>query len=234
MLLALGVVAGTVTTVAGLGGGMLLLLALAARWDDPVRALAVTTPALLIGNLHRAVLFRRDLPRDTALRFGGGALLGALLGGLVALALPPGVIRAAMIASTLLAVVQHLSGRVPKPPAALLAPMGALVGVASTAGGAGLLAGPVLQAAGLRAGAYLSTLSASAVAMHVGRLAALGAGGAMSPDVWWDAALLAIGIPAGNRLGQRLRARATETALGRVELLTTATLVTLALCGVVR
>ena len=48
----LGVLAGALTTVAGLGGGMLLIYALAAL-GDPHVALAATAPALLVGNLHR-------------------------------------------------------------------------------------------------------------------------------------------------------------------------------------
>jgi uncharacterized membrane protein YfcA len=234
MLVVLGVIAGLVTTVAGLGGGMLLLLALAAAWDDPVRALAVTTPALLVGNAHRAWLFRADLPRAVAGRFASGALAGALVGGAVALAVAPWVIQLAMVASTTVAVVQHVTGRVPRAPAGAMVPAGGLVGLASTAGGAGLLAGPVLQAAGLHGGAYLSTLSVSAIAMHVGRLAALAAGGAMTGEVWRDAALLAVGIPVGNALGRRARGYASDLALGRVEVLTSATLVTLSVAGLVR
>jgi uncharacterized membrane protein YfcA len=230
----LGVLAGLVTTVAGLGGGMLLLLLLAAWWGDPVRAIAVATPALLVGNAHRAFLFRRELPGPVAARFAGGALAGALVGGALALAVPAWAVQAAMVGATVLAVAQHLTGRVPRPPAGLLVPAGGLVGLSSTAGGAGLLAGPVLQAAGLHGGAYLATLSVSALAMHVGRLLALGAGGAMTADVWRDALLLAVGIPIGNTLGRLARTRASELALHRAELATAAALVALSVAGVLR
>lgn len=234
MLFALGVLAGTVTTVAGLGGGMLLLLALAAWWDDPVRALAVATPALLVGNAHRMVLFRSEMPRGVAVRFAGAALAGAVLGGALLVSVPSALVEGAMAAMTALAVVQHVSGRVPRLPAGSLVPGGALVGLASTAGGQGLLAGPILQAAGLTGGAYLAVLSASGVASHVGRLVALGAGRAMSGDVWRDAAVLAVAIPLGNALGRRLRGRASERTLAHVEVGTTASLVLLSVTGLAR
>lgn len=231
MLLALGVTAGTVTTLAGLGGGLMLLLALTAWWGDPVRALAVATPALLVGNAHRAWLFRRDIPAGLATRFTAAVLVGAVAGGALVLTLPPLAIRLAMVAMTALAVVQHLSGRAPRLGGRWLVPGGAFVGIASTAGGQGLLAGPMLQAAGLVGGAYLGTFSLSGVASHVGRMLALGAGGAMAADVWRDAAVLAVGIPLGNALGRRLRSRADPRTLGRVEIATTASLVLLSVSG---
>ena len=54
-LAALGTIAGILTTLAGQGGGLFLLLAIAAL-VGPHEALAITAPALLLGNLHRAVL----------------------------------------------------------------------------------------------------------------------------------------------------------------------------------
>ena len=49
----LGILAGILTTLAGLGGGMLLVLALSLT-SSPVTELAATAPALSLGNLHRA------------------------------------------------------------------------------------------------------------------------------------------------------------------------------------
>src|SRR5438045_2862535 len=57
VLLALGIASGILTTLAGQGGGMALLLACSALFG-PRFAIALTTPALLLGNLHRAALFR--------------------------------------------------------------------------------------------------------------------------------------------------------------------------------
>ena len=227
----LGLVAGLLTTLAGLGGGMMLILVLAAWWGDPVRALAVSTPALLVGNIHRAVLYRRDLPVPLATRFAGAALGGALVGGLLALTLPPWLIQVSMVVSAGAAVARQFVGLPIRMPARALPYAGAAVGLASTTGGAGLLSGPMLQAAGLTGGAYLATLSLGALSMHVGRLVALGAGGVMDTSVWRDAAVLMVCIPLGNQIGSVVRGRVGEGRLARLEVATSATLVALAVGG---
>ena len=75
----LGVLAGILTTVAGLGGGMVLMLALSLL-TSPTVALAATAPALLAGNLHRSVMFRGQVDRRVATSFAAGAFPGALPG----------------------------------------------------------------------------------------------------------------------------------------------------------
>ena len=78
----LGFLAGGLTTVAGMGGGVMLVLALSLV-ASPVEALAITSPALLIGNLHRVAVGRRAIDRAVARPFVLGALPGSLLGGLL-------------------------------------------------------------------------------------------------------------------------------------------------------
>src|SRR5262245_36184409 len=63
----LGLAAGSLTTVAGQGGGLLLLLA-CSTLAGPHEALAITAPALLLGNLHRAVWLRAHINKSIALR----------------------------------------------------------------------------------------------------------------------------------------------------------------------
>src|SRR5688500_8849129 len=104
-LVPLGLTAGALTTVAGLGGGLLLLLVLSLVWDAHT-ALAVTAPALLIGNFHRAWMFRSKIDRRVARAFVTGAFPGALVGALFAIAVPEPVLHAMMLAMTLLAIAR--------------------------------------------------------------------------------------------------------------------------------
>jgi uncharacterized membrane protein YfcA len=231
ILAPLGLLAGLLTTLAGLGGGMLLVLVLSAWWGDPVRALAVSTPALLVGNIHRTFLYRKELPLPLAPRFAASALAGALVGGVLALSLPPWVVQVSMVVSAGAAVLRQFVGWKVGMPVRMLPVAGAAVGLASTTGGAGLLSGPLLQAAGLSGGAYLATLSLGALSMHVGRLVALGAGGRMDGSVWRDAAVLMVTIPIGNQLGSLVRGRVGEGRLAGLEVATSATLVALAVGG---
>ena len=79
----LGAAAGLLTSIAGQGGGLLLLIA-CSMLDGPHAALAMTAPALLCGNAHRAWLHRRTIDWPIALRLIVGGLPGAIIGGLVA------------------------------------------------------------------------------------------------------------------------------------------------------
>src|SRR5688572_16373782 len=85
LVLGLGLVAGALTTVAGLGGGVFLLLSLSVLWG-PTTALATSSLALLVGNLHRTFLYRKSVNWPIARAFVVGAVPGAVLGALLAVA----------------------------------------------------------------------------------------------------------------------------------------------------
>ncbi|MEW5851823.1 MAG: sulfite exporter TauE/SafE family protein [Myxococcota bacterium] len=230
----MGVAAGALTTVAGLGGGMLLLLALS-MIVDPAVALAATAPALLVGNAHRAWIYRAQIDREVATRFALGAFPGSLLGGLVAAAVPGFVLRYVMVALVALAVLRA-SGRMRwSPPRALMTPVALGIGaLTATGGGAAVLVAPLMSAAGLTAERYVATTATAAVAMHVGRLAAYGAGGLLSTQVLQLGALLTVTILLGNVVGQWLRRRMHAGLSARVELGVMLVCCGLALAGVQR
>lgn len=204
--LLLGLGAGVLTTVAGQGGGLLLLLATSAILD-PHAALAITAPALLFGNLHRAAILRREVHRSVALRMVLGAVPGALLGGLAAGLLPVLVLRVVMVALTTLAIARALGWvRFTVAPRAL-GPAGFVVGVTTGAsGGAGVLLAPILLSLGLSGRAYVATSAVIAVSMHVGRVAGyVGLGLFSRPLVAWTV-VVTLAIFAGNALGGRAQA----------------------------
>lgn len=232
LVIALGLVAGALTTLAGLGGGLMLLLALSLLWE-PSRALAVTAPALLAGNLHRLVMLRSHVDRGKALAFAVGALPGALVGGLVAAAVPALVIRTLMIAMTALAIARaalRLRFTVPR---SVLVPAGAGIGaLTGAAGGAGLLVAPLLLSAGLIGEVYVATGAACAVVMHGGRIIGYGAAGLIDGAVLFDAGVATLAIVAGNTLGLHLRTFAARLPKGTLEYGVMGVAVLLALVGV--
>lgn len=223
----LGVAAGVITTVAGMGGGLVLLLALAAL-TDPLHALAATAPALLVGNLHRIGLYRRELHRPTALRLVLGAVPGSLLGGLLATVMPEVALRGLMAVMAGLAVAKAAGWLRWTPPDVATGPVGFATGfITATSGGAGVLVGPFLLARGLVGAGFVGTMACGAVAMHAGRLLAYGAGGAVDRAVLLEGLGLAVAIMLGNLMGDRVRRALGERAQGRVQvavLLTTAAL----------
>jgi hypothetical protein len=75
-------------------------------------------------------------------------------------------------------------------------------------------------------------MAAGAVAMHAGRLAAYGAGGAVAPGMLVEGVGLAGLILLGNLLGDRLRRRLGPTHQSRVQIAVLLTTAGLAVAGV--
>ncbi|MFN3200364.1 MAG: TSUP family transporter [Bradymonadia bacterium] len=203
---ALGVLAGLITTVAGMGGGLMLVTALAVFWG-PSEALAATALALWVGNLHRVLLFRRSVSWPVARAWVLGAFPGAIIGGLLVVNMSEGFIRACILTLTVLALTRVAGWWSWQPPAWALTPAGLGVGtLCGASGGAGVLSGPLLMASGLSGAAYVATNAVGSVAMHTGRIGAYASGGMFPTMVLWSGITLAVCITLGNLLGVRVRA----------------------------
>ena len=206
----LGIIAGFLTTTSGMGGGLLLVVALSAVWGPHV-ALPTTALALLVGNLHRLALFRGHLRVEVARPFLLGLVPGSILGSLLLAGMPSALIHVVMLGLAALALMRALLGWRWRIPRAALAPAGGAVGVmAGTSGGAAVLTAPVLLASGLSGDEYLATVALAAVAMHVSRTIGYGAGGLVGGSTFAWAGYLAVMLIVGNFIGKRLRAYLPE------------------------
>lgn len=231
LMLGLGVLAGALTTVTGMGGGVLLLLALSLL-TGPAEALAISSPGLLVGNLHRLALGRREVDRRVAGAFALGAFPGSLAGGLLAVALPPMALQALLLLATAGALARSLGLWMFRASPATLVPAGFGIGAAAASAGAGgLLVGPVLMASGLSGARFIATTAAVAVAIHLGRIAAYGMGGLVTPATLAQSAALALALMLGNTLGEQIRKRLDPRLAGRLELGVLLACVALALVG---
>jgi uncharacterized membrane protein YfcA len=231
----LGVASGALTTLAGLGGGILLLLALSLVWG-PTAALAATAPALLLSNLHRFWMYRRDIDRGVAGSFIAGALPGSLVGGLLAARVPEGLLAWMMVGMTALALARSFGVWRWRPQPTLLLPAGLGIGVLTgTSGGAGVLVAPLLLSAGLSGQAYVATAAVCAVAMHTGRVVAYGAGGLLTEETLIRTGILTAALLIGNLVGKRLRARLLDERRAQwLEMATLVVCVGLSLAGIGR
>lgn len=201
----LGVVAGFLTTVSGMGGGLMLVITLSVVWGPHV-ALPTTALALLVGNLHRLALFRGHLRIEIARPLLFGMVPGSVIGSLLIAGMPAGLIHAVMLGLAAFALARALLGWRWQIPRAALAPAGGAVGVmAGTSGGAAVLTAPLLLASGLRGDEYLATVALAAVAMHVSRTIGYGAGGLVGADTFLWAGYLAVALVIGNLVGKRAR-----------------------------
>ncbi len=202
----LGLLAGALTTLAGQGGGLFLLIACSAL-AGPHAALAITSPALLLGNLHRAFLFRAHIARRIAVRMVLGAVPGALAGGLLTGVTPGWTLRVMLVVLTALAIAKAAGLLRFSVPERALLPAGAVVGaMTGTAGGAGVLFAPVLLSVGLTGAAFVATSSTVAVATHLGRVAGYAGLGMFDRRLLGPTVAVACAIFAGNALGERIHA----------------------------
>ena len=206
----LGIIAGFLTTTSGMGGGLLLVVALSAVWGPHV-ALPTTALALLVGNLHRLALFRGHLRVEVARPFLLGLVPGSILGSLLIAGMPSAFIHLVMLGLAAFALMRALLGWRWRIPRAALAPAGGAVGVmAGTSGGAAVLTCPILLASGLSGDEYLATVALAAVAMHVSRTIGYGAGGLVGTATLAWAGYLAVMLVIGNLVGKRLRRHLPE------------------------
>lgn len=213
----LGLCAGALTTLAGQGGGLFLLLVCSVL-VGPRSALAITAPALLLGNLHRAVLFREAIDRNVALRMVMGAVPGAFMGGLLAGALPEWTLQVMLVGLTGLAIARALRWLSFDVPRWSLGPAGFVIGsMTGTAGGAGVLFAPVILSAGLTGRAFIGTIATVAFATHVGRVVAYASNGLFTRELFLPIVVVSAAIFAGNALGERLRARLSGRTTTRLE-----------------
>lgn len=213
----LGLLAGVLTTIAGMGGGLVLLAAIAVLFG-PHAALAWTAPALLLGNLHRVVLYRRHVDRRAAGLMILGAVPTAFAAGLLSASMPAWVLAGSLllVGAVGLAKVGGWLTWQPSPRATV--PLGAISGVLiANGGGSGVVIGPTLLARGLRGTTYVGTIATIAVALHATRLLAYGIGGMADGKTLWIGLFLALCIAVGNLLGDRLRRVIGPAWQGRVQ-----------------
>jgi uncharacterized membrane protein YfcA len=231
LILLLGLVAGALTTLAGAGGGVFLILALSMLLD-PHAALAVSAPVLLVGNVHRLFLYRDRVDRAVAARVVAGALPAALIAGAVTVSIPSVVLRVLLLAITAYAIARAFGHLAWRPPRSLLAPAGAVVGgVSATSGGAGLLAAPLLLSTGLTGERYVATSAAVAISTHIGRLIGYGSRGLLSREILGVAMIAAVAVVVGNLAGDRARSFLTGRRAALVEHGTLAVCAALAILG---
>jgi uncharacterized membrane protein YfcA len=218
LLVALGVLAGALTTLAGQGGGTILLLALAAA-VGPHRALAMSTVALCIGNVHRVITFRRWIAWRVARPLMTSTILGSVMGGAFAAKMPALWLKAIIVSMTALGIAsRYRKGAKLLSSNRGLGAGGLLVGLLTgTSGGAGFLLAPLTMGAGLTGEAYMATQSIAAVTIHIGRLAAYAHGGLYRNVAALDVVLLTVSILFGNVIAQRFRGRISPVAMGRIE-----------------
>lgn len=172
------------SAVAGFGGGVLLLPVFTALFGLRV-AVPMLTLTQLSSNASRAWLNRRELRWPLIGWFALGAVPCAVAGGILLTHAPLAALQRLLGAFLIAVVVWRRFNQRPRKPAD---PAFAVVGAASGLGSAllgsvGPLTAPFFLAYGLTRGAYIGTEAASALTMHLTKIATYGAGDLLTRQV---------------------------------------------------
>lgn len=217
-LLGAGIMAGGLTTIAGLGGGILLIAGLSVFWA-PATVIAMTAPALFVGNASRVALLRREVDWHLVGRFALTAGPTALVASYLAVKAPAGWLKVAIALLLFAFVLQDLVKRKPTEAGRieglqrtwLTAAAGAVSGtVSGLTGGAGFIATPFLHRLGLSPKQLVATSAACMALVHLSKGVGFGLNASLTPALLPAAGVLTLGVVAGNSLGARLLDRLSE------------------------
>jgi uncharacterized membrane protein YfcA len=199
------------SAVAGFGGGVLLLPVFTALFGLRV-AVPMLTLTQLSSNGFRAWLNRRELRWSLIGWFALGAVPFAIAGGLVLAHAPLGPLKRVLGAFLIGVVVWRRARPHPRKPSdRSFAAVGAVSGLGSALlGSVGPLTAPFFLAYGLARAAYIGTEAASALTMHLAKLAAYGAGELLGVRVLVFGLALTPATLAGAWVGKRIVGRISD------------------------
>jgi uncharacterized protein len=201
------------SAMAGFGGGVLLLPVFTALFGLRV-AVPMLTLTQLSSNAFRAWLNRGELHWRLIGWFALGAAPFAVVGGLLLAHAPLGVLKRLLGAFLIGVVVWRRLHPHPRQPAdRSFVAVGAASGLGSALlGSVGPLTAPFFLAYGLTRAAYIGTEAASALTMHVSKIAAYGAGDLLTGRVLLFGAALTPATLAGAWVGKKVVGRISDRA----------------------
>ncbi len=225
-----GLVAGLITTVAGIGGGI-VLIALLSGFLDPRTVVGLTAPVLAVGNASRVAMFRRRLDAEAVIWVLAGAVPTALLGAFLLKDLPARAIQVGMAVLLLGFVTVELARRLrrrgrgvavhdaPEEPIAAWfgLPVGLVLGgLSAVVGGAGPISAPYLHARRLTKGDFAATNAATNGTVHAIKTGVFALTGVLTLASAPASALAAATVIVGNRVGKAVLGRISEETFVRL------------------
>lgn len=199
------------SAVAGFGGGVLLLPVFAALFGLRV-AVPMLTLTQLSSNGSRVWLNRSELRWPLIRWFALGAVPCAAAGGLLLAHAPLAPLKRLLGVLLIGMVLQRRRpGRPRRPPDPAFAAVGAVSGVGSALlGSVGPLTAPFFLAAGLARAAYVGTEAASALVMHLTKIAAYGTGDLLTRQVLLYGIALTPATLLGAWIGRKIVGRISD------------------------
>lgn len=208
------------SAVAGLGGGLILLLVIA-QFVAPTVAIPVQGAIQLVSNGTRAAILRTNISWPAV---GWSLVLlvpASFLGAAVATALPEDVIRVVLAAFVLVLAwrpqwlkMTGARSRQPQEARGMLVSVGALSGfLTTTVGASGPVTSPFFRAVTASHKAFVATAATTQVISHVSKLAAFSTQGWSFTDHQGMIGAGIAGVLIGSWIGTRVLDRVSERGL---------------------
>ena len=205
LVLAIGLVAGTVSGIVGFGASIIVMPVLVILFG-PQRAVPIMAVVSILVNLSRILVWWREIAWRPSLTYASTAAPAAALGARTLLELPPHLVEAALGAFFLamIPVRRVLAARNLRITLWQLAIVGALIGyVTGIVASTGPISVPVFLALGLVKGAFLATEAASSLAIYVSKAATFRALGALSSELALAGLIIGSSLMAGSIIARR-------------------------------
>jgi uncharacterized membrane protein YfcA len=184
-VIAVGLVAGTLSGIVGFGSSIMLMPVLVIAFG-PLQAVPIMAIAAIMANLSRIIVWWRDVNWRVCAAYSASAVPCAALGALTLLSLPARIIEAALgvFFIAMIGVRRWMAAhrlRFGLPQLALIGvPVGYLTGVVVSTGP---LTAPIFLAAGLVKGAFLSTEAAASLAVYLAKATVFRSFGALPLEI---------------------------------------------------
>jgi len=204
-ILAIGLVAGTLSGIVGFGASVMLMPVLVIAFG-PLQAVPIMAIAAIMANLSRIIVWWREVDWRACAAYAVTGAPFAALGAATLLALPARIIEAAlgvffiamiglrrwMAAHDLKLGLAHL--------AAIGVPVGYLTGIAVSTGP---ITAPVFLATGLVKGAFLSSEAAASLAVYLAKAAVFRSFGALPLEIVAKGLIIGCTLMAGAFIARR-------------------------------
>ena len=204
-VLAVGLVAGTLSGIVGFGSSIMLMPVLVIAFG-PLQAVPIMAIAAIMANLSRILVWWREVQWRTCAAYSATAMPFAALGAATLLVLPTRVIELALgvFFIAMIFVRRWMADREIRLKRAHLAligvPVGYLTGIVVSTGP---LTAPVFLAAGLVKGAFLSTEAAASLAVYAAKIAVFRSFGALPVEIVSKGLIVGSTLMAGAFIAKR-------------------------------
>ena len=205
LILAVGLVAGTLGGIVGFGSSVMLMPVLVLAFG-PREAVPIMAIAAIMANLSRVAAWWRDVDWRAAAAYAITAVPAAALGARTLLVLPPRLVDAALglffiaIVGVRRVLAQHRM-RLHLPHLALAgAGIGFLTGIVASTGP---ITVPVFLGYGLVKGAFIATEAAASLAVYVAKAAVFRTFGALPLDIVMRGLVTGASLMAGAFIARR-------------------------------